>query len=142
MGVELEVEPMFGLVILVFVASIFMLQWLGFNVVKARKKHDVQYPLMYSDKDNMFNCIQRAHQNTLEVYPLFLCTLFIAGLFAPFIASIAGIIWIVSRVVYANGYYSGDPENRIKGAFGYIGLLTNLVLTVCLAVSLLLGASD
>jgi len=29
-----------------------------------RKKTGIKYPTMYSEKDNLFNCYQRAHQNT------------------------------------------------------------------------------
>ena len=43
---ELEVASEFGYVVLVFVASVFVLQWMGFNVVKARKKHDVPVSMM------------------------------------------------------------------------------------------------
>ena len=42
-----------------------------------------QYPTMYSDKEPVFNCIQRAHQNTLEVYPQWLVFQTIAGLIYP-----------------------------------------------------------
>ena len=38
---------------------------------------------MYSDKDQVFNCIQRAHQNTLEVYPQWLVFQTIAALVYP-----------------------------------------------------------
>lgn len=38
---------------------------------------------MYSDKDQVFNCIQRAHQNTLEVYPQWLVFQTIAALAYP-----------------------------------------------------------
>lgn len=43
----------------------------------------VQYPNMYSDKEPVFNCIQRAHQNTLEVYPQWLVFQTIAALEYP-----------------------------------------------------------
>lgn len=38
---------------------------------------------MYSDKNQVFNCIQRAHQNTLEVYPQWLVFQTIAALVYP-----------------------------------------------------------
>ena len=38
---------------------------------------------MYSDKEQVFNCIQRAHQNTLEVYPQWLVFQTIAALVYP-----------------------------------------------------------
>lgn len=43
----------------------------------------LQYPTMYSDKDQVFNCIQRAHQNTLELYPQWLVFQTIAALVYP-----------------------------------------------------------
>lgn len=43
----------------------------------------LQYPTMYSDKEQVFNCIQRAHQNTLEVYPQWLVFQTIAALVYP-----------------------------------------------------------
>lgn len=43
----------------------------------------LQYPTMYSEKEQVFNCIQRAHQNTLEVYPQWLVFQTIAALAYP-----------------------------------------------------------
>lgn len=43
----------------------------------------LQYPTMYSDKEQVFNCIQRAHQNTLEVYPQWLVFQTITALVYP-----------------------------------------------------------
>ena len=52
--------------------------YLVINVAAARKKYNVPYPNLYkvalSEKDqkeaDAFNSIQRAHQNTLVIYPI------------------------------------------------------------------------
>ena len=64
----------YGLVGLVLIFNIYVLMYLGFQVGKARDKYGVKYPNMYADVNhsknkknaNIFNCTQRAHQNTLE----------------------------------------------------------------------------
>ncbi|OWF42712.1 microsomal glutathione S-transferase 3-like isoform X1 [Mizuhopecten yessoensis] len=133
---SLGLPPAFGFVVLTTVASVFLLQWLGIKVAMARKKYEVSYPKMYSG-DDRFNCVQRAHQNTLEVYPTYLILQILGGLYAPKLGAVCGLIWIAGRVAYALGYYTGDPEKRKWGAFGYIGLLTLLVCAVMFGLSLL-----
>jgi len=135
--VSIEISPDYGYVIIVLVISWVIINWLALQVVRARKKYEVKYPAMYSDKDPVFNCIQRAHQNTLEGYPVFLVLLLLGGLQYPCLNAGAGMVYLVSRVVYAKGYYTGDPEKRNRGAFGYFGLLTMLGSTIALALRLL-----
>jgi len=135
--VALSVSSDFGYVVLVCLLSFFFLQYLGFKVGKARKTYNVRYPTMYSDKEPMFNCFQRAHQNTLEVYTAFLMLLIFGGLQYPRVSAAAGVIWLVGRYFYAQGYYTGDPEKRLRGSFGYIGLFTLLGTTVAFALNLL-----
>ena len=133
--IQLHVPSEYGYVILVGVASAFMLTWKAMQVGKARKQFKINYPTMYSQDNDLFNCIQRAHQNTLEGYPVFLMLLFIGGARFPIISAAAGSIWIAARIAYAKGYYTGDPKKRMRGSFGYIGLLTLLGTTVATGLS-------
>eukprot|EP01098_Paradermamoeba_levis_P007629 TRINITY_DN3164_c0_g1_i1.p1 TRINITY_DN3164_c0_g1~~TRINITY_DN3164_c0_g1_i1.p1 ORF type:complete len:163 (-),score=24.00 TRINITY_DN3164_c0_g1_i1:44-472(-) len=139
--VAVVVSKEYGFVVLTAVSSAFVLLWQGFQVNKARKKYRVEYPTMYADSSNpdqkIFNCIQRAHQNTLENYPQFLMFLFSGGIAHPVIASLAGVVFLAGRVAYSLGYYSGDPSKRQRGGFGYIGLITLLLCSLHFAVSLL-----
>ncbi|XP_076604415.1 microsomal glutathione S-transferase 3b [Chaetodon auriga] len=129
--------PNFGYVILTYFYSWFMLAYLATKVGSARKKYNVQYPTMYSDKEHMFNCIQRAHQNTLEVIPLWLVFQTIAALVYPLSASVLGAIFVTSRFSYAWGYYTGDPEKRLRSAYGYIGYFGVMILSISIALQLL-----
>ncbi|XP_078481422.1 glutathione S-transferase 3, mitochondrial-like [Ciona intestinalis] len=113
----------FGYVVLCIVYSIIMNIYLTLQVGNARKKYKVLYPAMYSKDSNLFNCIQRAHQNTLEQLPLIYVALTIVGLACPKYAAVCGAIYITSRFSYAWGYYTGDPKKRMNGSYGYIGQL-------------------
>uniref|UniRef100_UPI00398F4CAC microsomal glutathione S-transferase 3b n=1 Tax=Pristiophorus japonicus TaxID=55135 RepID=UPI00398F4CAC len=132
------IPPQFGYVILVFIYSWVMLAYLGVKVGIARKKYNVKYPAMYSDKEPIFNCIQLAHQNTLEIFPQWLIFQLIAGVVYPITASLLGIIWVTSRFSYAWGYYSGVPEKRMNGSYGYIGLLGVIFLSIVIAINTLI----
>jgi glutathione S-transferase len=123
----------YGYVLFVAIDSIFVNMWMARNVGVARKKYDVKYPTMYSVENNTFNCIQRAHQQTLELHPSFLLLLLVGGLQHPKLATGAGAVYLLGRIVFAKGYYTGDPKNRSKGAFGMLGLLTLLGSSLCFA---------
>lgn len=121
----------YGYVMFTFVDSIFINLWLAKNVMKARKEHNVQYPKLYSEDNEKFNCIQRAHQHTLELYPQFLALLFVGGLAHPKLTAAGGCLYLAGRIMYARGYYTGDPAKRTRGHFGMIGMLVMLGTTIC-----------
>ncbi|XP_025099682.1 microsomal glutathione S-transferase 3-like [Pomacea canaliculata] len=133
----ITVSADFGYVVLVVVATWVLLNWMAMQVMKARKKFNVAYPNLYSPVSNDFNCIQRVHQNTIENIPAFLAFLILGGLQFPRLSAVFGVIFLLGRVVYAFGYYTGDPSKRNRGAFGYIGIIGLIINTILLALNLL-----
>merc|ERR1740128_991464 len=110
------VDPAYGYVLLVVFFTYFLSFWQGIMVGRMRTKLKVDCPAMYSDTEPLFNCYQRAHQNTLEKIPLFLILLLASGLFNAKIVAAFGFFWLLSRIIYSFGYYSGLPKNRIAGS--------------------------
>merc|ERR1719499_1773540 len=111
----------------------------------ARRKFGVKYPALYATKDhklspddmNTFNCIQRAHQNTLETWaPITILTL-LNGLYSPYLASSFMIIYTVGRIVYGLGYKYGGSDGRKYGALlSHLGDIPMLGLTFYNGLSL------
>ncbi|KAI8588244.1 hypothetical protein BDZ88DRAFT_422465 [Geranomyces variabilis] len=136
LGLQLTQEH--GYALAVAASSALLLQYLAAKAGSLRKKADVPYPYMYAERSvaeknpiaNKHNCYQRAHQNTLEAYPVFLVLFTITAIKYPLIASGAGATWIAGRIAYAQGYYTGNPAQRQRGVFGYLGLLTLLGASV------------
>lgn len=103
-----------------------MLYWMSFQVAFARKKFNVQYPRLYAEGDSedaqRFNCVQRGHQNSLELAPqAFVCQL-LMGLKFPIAAAVLGVAWAIGRIIYFKGYATGEPSGRIQG-----GIVAGLV---------------
>ncbi|XP_047128149.1 glutathione S-transferase 3, mitochondrial isoform X1 [Hydra vulgaris] len=140
-GITVTLPSEYGYVVLTFFLSIVMLTYFTFKVVMARKKYNIQYPTLYANDDHkegkIFNCYQRVHQNTLEVYTQTMLCLLIGGIQHPIISSVSGVVWIISRIVYAQGYYTGIPAKRVWGSFGYIFLFTMYGTTISFALHLL-----
>ncbi|PPQ96358.1 hypothetical protein CVT26_005045, partial [Gymnopilus dilepis] len=101
-----------------------------------RKKAKIEYPQMYAEKAQaessrdayIFNCAQRAHQNTLENIPILYPTALVSGLLYPIPTAIATALWTVGRISYTFGYVSGEPKKRgsilyIVSQVGQLGML-------------------
>ncbi|OEL32687.1 Microsomal glutathione S-transferase 3 [Dichanthelium oligosanthes] len=137
MPVPIELTKEYGYVVLVLVAYAFLNFWMSFQVGKARRKYKVFYPTMYAvgseNKDaKLFNCVQRGHQNSLEVMPLFFAMLLLGGLQHPAAAAGLGALYTVARFFYFTGYATGAPRNRMKIGVP-LSILAGVGLIVCAA---------
>ena len=83
-------------------------------------RYDFRTDALMADGDDersmVFNCTQRSHQNTLETVPLAIMCQALMGLKFPIVAAVMGFVWAIGRIIYANGYSSGDPAKRMPGA--------------------------
>ena len=103
----------------------------GLNDAKYKNIDSVVSDMELVFKNAMaFNCVQRGHQNLLENWNRFLILLTIASINYPRLAALGGLLRVIAMVVYCNEYGKGKPENRRKAAFGYIGTLLNLGLSI------------
>ncbi|KEP61577.1 UNVERIFIED_CONTAM: MAPEG family protein [Hammondia hammondi] len=150
---------MYGWVVADVILALALQAYLTINVTRARRRFGIECPDVYAikgitgrtrfsgDADVMllrlsdqecevFNCYQRAHLNTLESYPIFLALLCLGGLQYPSACAIGGFIFLLGRLFYAFGYYTGQPEKRMWGSFGAVGLAICALSTLVLAVNL------
>jgi len=147
-GMAVDLPPAFGWVVLTAVAYGVLNVWMAIQVGKARKRYNVPYPKLYAieseNKDaNLFNCVQRGHQNCLEVMPVFFLFLILGGLQHPIASSIFGVVYSVGRFFYFTGYSTGVPKNRLTyGKYNMLGLLGLMFCTLSLAWHLLFKASN
>jgi uncharacterized membrane protein YecN with MAPEG domain len=93
---------------------------------------------MYDPAKPEFNCYQRAHQNMLETLPNVLMMLLLGGIRHPRVATGAGLVWILGRILFAFGYYTGDPSKRHRGnILIFPSLLVLLGTTISTALNFL-----
>ncbi|KAI0030243.1 membrane-associated proteins in eicosanoid and glutathione metabolism, partial [Vararia minispora EC-137] len=108
-----------------------LLLWQMSIVGRGRRASKIEYPRLYAEKAEqeanreayVFNCKQRAHQNTLENIPSILILTGLTSVTSPKYAAAGLGIWVLGRVFYTLGYASGVPEKRYRGFLSYIGNL-------------------
>ncbi|KAG9458611.1 hypothetical protein H6P81_003119 [Aristolochia fimbriata] len=142
-AVTVEFAKEYGYIVLTLAAYIFLNFWMARQVGNARKKYKIFYPTMYAteaeSKDaKAFNCVQRGHQNSLEMAPLFFVALLLGGLKHPLISTGLGIVYLVARYFYFVGYSTGDPKNRLKiGGLSFPALFGLVICMISFGVSLI-----
>ncbi|KAG2045066.1 hypothetical protein BDR03DRAFT_937834 [Suillus americanus] len=109
----------------------WVLVWQGIMVGRYRKKAGIEYPQPYAEqaevKDSAaalrFNCMQRAHQNTLESAPVVFVSTIVAGLKYPALAAAICVAYSFARIVYTIGYKSGQPKRLSIATYAACQLL-------------------
>jgi len=105
--------------------------FMGFKVGQLREKLGIKAPATTGHPQ--FECAFRVQMNTLEHLPVFLPLLWLATIYfgwLPWAAALLGVIWIIGRAMYMDGYMK-DPEKRGPG-FGVSALAELLLLLLAL----------
>ncbi|KAG1902732.1 uncharacterized protein F5891DRAFT_1143277 [Suillus fuscotomentosus] len=140
----------FGYVAAGLVSTAWVLGWQALVVGGHRKKSGIKYPQLYAEKAEadaskealLFNCAQRAHQNTIEHMPIIIVTTLTTSMRHPVLAGYACGLWALSRVLYTLGYTTGDPvkRNTRGGILGELPLFVLLLGSTYTAFDLLRSA--
>ena len=94
---------MFHLTALVTCLAVLMYFLFSSQVGKARRTYGVKAPAISGNPD--FERVSRVHMNTLEWMPIFLPALWLFAIYvSDAIAAALGVVWIIGRVLYMNGY--------------------------------------
>ena len=122
--------PLVGLVTLL---SLVVYLWMGINVGRGRGQYEVKAPA--TDGPEEFVRMVRVQANTTEGLIMFLPALWLFALsYGDLWGGIIGIIYPISRVIYAMGYYAA-AEKRSLGFM--IGFLTTAALIVGALIGLI-----
>lgn len=109
---------------IVTIVALLVYIGLGLQVAKARGTSGIEAPAMTGHP--VLERAVRVHTNTLEWLPIFLTALWLFAIYwDPKIAAGLGVVWIVGRLLYSNGYMA-DPAKRSTGFL--IQALTTLIL--------------
>ena len=119
-------------IVLVTLASLLLYFYMGILVAGARQKHNVPAPAMSGNPD--FERTFRVQMNTLEWLPIFLPTLWISGMYwDERIVAAVGVVWIVGRVMYMQGYIKAADQRSM-------GFLVQSIAVLILLVGAAVGA--
>ncbi|KAG8438977.1 hypothetical protein GDO86_005239 [Hymenochirus boettgeri] len=95
------------------------------QVIASRRKYSVSPPKTTGPPE--FERVFRAQINCFEYFPLFLAVLWLAGIFFhQGTASICGLLYLVARYYYFQGY-SVSPKERLGPMYLSAGILWLLI---------------
>lgn len=120
-----------SLVTIVTCLSLLVFIWMMMRVGRARGRSGIAAPAMTGDPDLERHI--RVHLNTLEGLAMYLPSLWLFALTFPtfpfneWVAAALGLVWILGRILYANGYVA-DPSKRSMGFL--IQAVATLILLV------------
>jgi len=108
----IEVQDLVGPCAITLLSSIQMGAFAR-KVGSARSKYKIEPPAIGGNED--FQRIYRAHQNSVEFYPLFLGSVWTSSIMLHQVpASIFGLVYMYGRSKFFNGYVE-SAEKRIPG---------------------------
>jgi glutathione S-transferase len=119
----MQIHPLVAIVTLLALLVYF---YMGLRVGQGRTKYNVPAPAVTGNPD--FERAYRIQMNTLEWLPAFLVSLWLFAIAwaSDLIAAGIGLVWIIGRILYLNGY-SRAAEARGPG-FGIQALATAVLL--------------
>lgn len=104
--------------------STLLVWFTSFNVSRARYKYKIQAPAVAGNK--VFERIYRVQMNTLENFVIFIPSLWLYAIYmSDKGAGVAGLLWIVGRIWYADAY---EKDAKKRGPGFLISMLTTIGL--------------
>jgi len=100
---------------LVTILAVVVYFSMSLRVARARSRAGIAAPAMTGDP--VLERTIRVHYNTLEWLPIFLAGLWLFAIYwNELVAAALGVVWIVGRLVYAQGYIA-EASRRAPGFF-------------------------
>jgi len=89
------------------------------------KNHPPDAPEDADEKEKkrvyLYNCAQRAHQNTCESLSLVMLNMLGTGLLYPITSAIFGGIWVIGRFIYGYLYVNYPEKKKYGGLIWHLG---------------------
>ena len=100
---------------LVTILAVIVYFSMSLRVARTRSRTGIAAPAMTGDP--VLERTIRVHYNTLEWLPIFLAGLWLFAIYwNELVAAALGVVWIVGRLVYAQGYIT-EASRRAPGFF-------------------------